>query len=128
MPVGNNIDRLLYLPVVIITKDKPYTVEEIKTLSEQFEVYIKTVIDVERKICSAGCDRCVDSEQLLLQSGSLQKNLWGGGIDVETKIIDFNSFINIRPGDNNTSNEIQDAEMRKKYEKLTFFFFKEMYE
>lgn len=77
---------------------------------------------------STGCDRHYESEQVLLQQGSKQSNLWGGGIDLETKVIDFNSFINIRPSDKNTSNEIQDQAMRKKYEILTKYFFKEIYE
>ena len=111
---------------VIITKGEPFTKEEIKRVSENFDVYIKTVIDVERKICSAGADRHFESEEILLKQGSKQADLWGGGIDLETKTVDFNSFINIRPNDNNTSNEIQDPEIRKEYEELTKFFFQEI--
>lgn len=111
---------------MIITKDSPFTKEEIEKLKEYFDPYIKTVIDVEKETCSAGADRHHDSEQILLQEGSNQKNLWGGGIDFETKIIDFNSFINIRPNDANTSNEIQDTKIREKYKKLTEYFFKEV--
>jgi len=109
---------------VIITKLEPFTEEEIEKLKELFEVYIKTVIDVERKICSAGADRHFESEKILLNEGSKQSNLWGGGIDIETKSIDCNSFINVRPVDKNTSNEIQDPELRKSFEDLTKFFFK----
>ena len=113
---------------MIITKSKPYSKEEIQKLREQFDVYIKTVIDVERKICSAGCDRHSDSEKILLEQDSKQNNLWGGGIDLETKVIDFNSMINIRPKQNNNSNEIQDAKIREEFEELTRYFFKEIYE
>lgn len=73
-------------------------------------------------------DRHFEGEKILMEQGSKQSDIWGGGIDLETKVIDFNSFINIRPNDNNTSNEIQDAEIRKNYEELTKFFFKETYE
>ncbi len=111
---------------MIITKSAPFTKDEIEKLKEVFDVYIKTVIDVERKVCSAGCDRHFESEKILLEDGSSQSNIWGGGIDLETKIIDFNSFINIRPSDNNTSNEIQDAKIREEYEKLTRFFLSEI--
>jgi len=111
---------------MIITKSEPYSKEEIEKLKEKFDVYIKTVIDLEKKICSAGCDRHFESEEILLSQGSLQKDIWGGGIDLETKIIDCNSFINIRPTQNNTSNEIQDGDIRKKYEELTKFFFQEI--
>lgn len=111
---------------MIITKSEPYTKEEIEKLRELFDVYIKTVIDVKRKICSAGCDRHSDSEKLLLEQGSQQENLWGGGIDLETSVIDSNSMINIRPKQGNTSNEIQDAKIREEFEKLTKYFFQEI--
>lgn len=113
---------------MIITKNTPYSKEEIKKLRELFDVYIKTVIDVQKKICSAGCDRHFESEKILLEKGSKQEDTWGGGIDLENMIIDCNSFINIRPRQKNTSNEIQDQKLRKIYEKLTKYFFKELYE
>lgn len=111
---------------MIITKTEPFTKEEIKELQEVFDTYIKTVIDVKRKICSAGMDRHYEGEQLLLKDGSKQSDLWGGGVDIENKIIDFNSFINIRPHDNNTSNEIQDSGLRDIYKDLSEQFFKEI--
>ncbi len=113
---------------MIVTKSEPFTKEEIQKLKERFDVYIKTIIDVKRKICSAGADRHFESEKILLDKGSSQSNLWGGGIDLETKIIDSNSFINLRPSDKNLSNEIQDARIRKEFEDLTKYFFKEVYE
>ncbi|MBI2334299.1 hypothetical protein HYU96_00700 [Candidatus Daviesbacteria bacterium] len=102
---------------MIITKSQPFTKKEIENLREFFDTYIKTVIDVGRKICSGGMDRHFEGEKILLNQG---------GIDVATKTIDFNSLINIRPNDNNNSNEIQDPEIRKKYEELTRFFFQEI--
>jgi len=113
---------------MIITKSTPFTKEDIEKLQEKFDTYIKTVIDVKKRICSAGCDRHFDSEQILLKEGSSQSDLWGGGIDLETKDIDFNSFINIRPADNNTSNDILDQKIRKKYDKFTKYFFGVVYE
>jgi len=112
---------------MIITKSEPFTMEEISKLSEQFDSYIKTVIDIEKKICSAGCDRHFESEKILLGQGLKQENLWGGGIDLDTKNIDGNSFINIRPQQSNTSNEIQNSETRKNFEDLMKYFFREIY-
>lgn len=112
---------------MIITKSEPFTLEEIEQLKEQFEVYIKTVIDISKKICSAGMDRHFEGEELLIKNGSKQSDIWGGGIDLETKEIDFNSFINIRPNDNNTSNEIQSPATRDTYKELTVYFFKEIF-
>lgn len=111
---------------MILTKNTSFTKEEIERLREQFDTYIKTVIDVEKKICSAGCDRHFDSETLLLEQGSKQANLWGGGIDVSTKMIDYNSFINVRPKDNNPSNEILSSEVRRKFEECMRYFFAEI--
>ena len=113
---------------MIITKSEPFTEEEIGKLRELFDVYIKTVIDIEKKICSAGCDRHFESEKLLLDQGSKQENVWGGGIDMETLIVDGNSFINIRPRQNNTSNEIQDQVVRIKFEEQMKYFFRVLYE
>lgn len=112
---------------MIVTKTTPFTHDEIISLREQFDSYIKTVIDVEKKICSAGCDRHFEAEKLLLDQGSKQDNLWGGGIDLDTKTIDENSFINIRPAQNNTSNEIQDKGIRDIFENLMKFFFRNIY-
>lgn len=113
---------------MIITKSEPFTKKEIEDLKELFEVYIKTVIDIEKKICSAGEDRHFEAEKILLDKGSRQSDLWGGGIDVETKNIDCNSFINIRPKEKNFSNEIQDQQLRKRFEELSKYFFKVIYE
>ena len=112
--------------VMILTKTTPYTLEEIEQLKEQFEVYVKTVIDIEKEVCSSGMDRHFEGEQILLAQGSQQADLWGGGIDLETKEIDFNSFINIRPRDNNTKNEIQSEAIKKRYKELTEYFFQEI--
>lgn len=112
---------------MIVTKSTAFTSEEIQKLREQFDTYIKTVIDIQQKICSAGCDRHFESEKLLLDQGSSQQDLWGGGIDVQTLTIDCNSFINIRPQQGNTSNEIQDPAVRKEFEQLSKYFFQELY-
>jgi hypothetical protein len=112
---------------MILTKSTPFTRDEVDQLREQFDSYIKTVIDVDKKICSAGCDRHFESEKILLDQGSKQESLWGGGIDLETKTIDGNSFINIRPNQGNTSNEIQDANMRTIFENLSRYFFQTVY-
>jgi hypothetical protein len=111
---------------MIITKSEPYTIAEIESLKEKFSVYIKTVIDINKNVCSAGMDRHFEGEQILLSQGSKQSDIWGGGIDLEMKEIDFNSFINIRPNDNNTKNDIQDEQIRMRYKELTEYFFKEI--
>lgn len=113
---------------MIISTQTPYLPNQIDELREQFDIYIKTVIDVRQKICVAGMDRHFEGEEILLKQGSKQSDIWGGGIDLESKVIDFNSFINIRPNDGNTSNEIQSIAIRNIYDSLTKYFFKAVYE
>ena len=112
---------------MVTTKKEPYTKDEIQKLSQEFNTYIKTVIDIENKVCSAGANRHFENEAILLKQGSSQSQLWGGGIDLKTLAIYNNSMINIRPNDNNLSNEIQDPEVRKKFEDLMKYFFKELF-
>lgn len=113
---------------MIITKTKPFTKKEIEKLSFEFNSYIKTVIDLENKICSAGANMHFESEKILLNQGSKRSDIWGGGIDLDTKVIDYNSFINVRPRDNNASNEILNNEIRKAYDELSRYFFRIIYE
>lgn len=101
--------------LVIEKKAKP---EEIKKMSQDFQGYIKVVVDVEKGILAGGGKRHVDGEQKLLSFGSKQKNLWGGGVDMETKEIDYNSIINLRPSQNNPSRDILFNEIRKQFDKL----------
>ncbi|MEK7202269.1 MAG: DUF5674 family protein [Patescibacteria group bacterium] len=108
---------------MIITGTKPFTEGQIEQLSEEFEVFIKTVIDVERKICSAGASRHYENEKVLLEQGSKQTTLWGGGVDLETKDVTIDSMINIRPSVGNRSNQIQDPVIRQQFEDLTKYFF-----
>ena len=113
---------------MIITSKKPYTIEEIVKLQEQFGDYIKTVIDLKKKVCSAGMDRHFEGEKILLDQGSIQSEVWGGGIDTDEMVIDFNSMIKIRPHQNNNSNDILNTDLRKQYEDLTKYFLKNLYD
>ena len=90
----------------------------LKEVAQDFDGYIKVVVDIERKILTAGGKKHVDGEEILLKDGSRQVNLWGGGLDLETGEVDFDSLINIRPGQNNPSREVLDQNIRKQVEVL----------
>jgi len=87
--------------------------QTLKKIAEDLKGYIKVVVDIRRKILAAGGEKHVDGEQLLLEDGSLQEDLWGAGLDLETGEMDFDSLINLRPTQNR-SREILDEEIRKK--------------
>jgi hypothetical protein len=91
---------------------------EIRELSRHFTGYIKVVVDVEREILAGGGDRHADDEKKMLEDGSKQKDLWGGGFDLETTEIDYNSIINLRPNEENPSREILSDKTRTKFAKI----------
>jgi len=92
--------------------------EELKKIAEDFQGYVKVVVDLQREIVSAGGERHFEGEQKLLEDGSYQENLWGGGIDLDSKETDYNSVINLRPRQNNPSRDILSSDIRKKFDKI----------
>lgn len=94
------------------------TYKEIQEMSKRFKGYIKVVVDVEKGILAGGDERHFDEEKVLLEDGSKQENLWGGGFDMETKEIDYNSIINLRPNQKNPSRDILSIDIRKKFTEI----------
>lgn len=92
--------------------------EEIAKMAQDFDGYIKLVVDVQSGILAGGGERHVEGQQALLKEGSKQENLWGGGWDMETKEIDYNSIINLRPQQNNPSRDILSSSIRKKFDMI----------
>lgn len=103
---------------IIILREKKATAEQIKKMCYELGNYIKVVVDVEKGILAGGGGMHYDEEQLLLEYGCKQENLWGGGIDFDTNSIDYNSMINIRPNQGNSSRDILSEEIRKKFKKI----------
>lgn len=96
----------------------------LKEAALDLDGYIKFVVDLERKIMTIGGARHYEGEQKLLQDGSSQEDLWGGGFDLETKEMDFDSMINIRPNQGNSSREVLSSEIRSKIEGIINKFLK----
>lgn len=103
--------------MIFIFKNKA-TSEELKKVAEDLDGYIKFVVDVEGGILAAGGGMHVDCEKLLLDDGSSQEDLWGGGLDLSSNEIDFNSMINLRPTDGNSSRDVLDAKIREKIQTI----------
>lgn len=99
--------------MLLIIKEKANS-ETIKKVAEDLNGYIKFVVDVERAVLAAGGMRHFEGEKLLLEDGGQQGNLWGGGLDLATGEVDFDSIINIRPHQDNPSREVLSPELRKK--------------
>lgn len=103
---------------MLLVVKKKATKKEIKKMAKDFDGYIKLVVDVEQEVLTGGGERHFEAEQKLLKQGSKQKDLWGGGLDLETGEIDYNSIINLRPGQDNPSRDVLSAETRSKFNKI----------
>ena len=104
---------------MILIFEKRATEEALKKVAEDFGgLYIKVVVDISREILAAGGERHFDAKQKLLEDGSKQVDLWGGGVDVKTGDIDYNSMINLRPNQDNLSRDIMSFEIRKEFDKI----------
>lgn len=104
------------MPIFIIeNKVQPEQLDQAS--QDYFGEYIKIVADIKRGLITIGGEWHADGEKLLLNHGSDQKDLWGGGIRLKDNVIEYNSLINIRPN-LNKSQEILDSEIRAKFEKL----------
>ncbi len=103
--------------MLIIFKEKA-TRKQIQKTAQDFDGYVKLVVDIEKETLAAGGERHVDGEQALLANESKQQNLWGGGADLETKELDYNSIINLRPNQDNPSRDILSQDIRKKFDEI----------
>lgn len=103
---------------MLLTINKKATPEEIKKMAEDFDGYIKVVVDIKEGVLAGGGKRHFEGEQKLLAEGSRQFNLWGGGLDLETKEIDYNSIINLRPAQDNPSRDIMSPDVRKEFDRI----------
>ena len=103
--------------MLFLITSKP-TEQMIESALEDLDGYMKFDVDIERKIATIGGLRHFEGEELLLEDGSKQDDLWGGGIDWETKQIDYESMINIRPRLGNMGNEVMDENIRNKMKEI----------
>ena len=108
-------------PIEIITKR--ITEERLRAfLGKPFAEMIKFVADVDRGVIALGGEMHSNAEIILLENGSLQKNLWGGNVYPNAKEgerIEYASLINVRPSQGNPALEVQNVAIKEKMEKIT---------
>jgi len=95
------------------------THEQITEMLRQYETMIKIVVDIRRRILAGGGEMHADCEQVLLENGSEQDDLWGANWYPADQRIEFESLVNIRPRLGNRSILIQSEELRQKIETIT---------
>jgi hypothetical protein len=92
-------------------------------LAGRFEDMVKYVVDIKRQLAAVGGELHADAEEVLLENGSRQSDLWGAnyypgrGAD---ECIEYTSLINIRPSQNNPSMVVEDPDIRELIRELTF--------
>ena len=100
--------------------EKPISKLELIEFSSNFidENTIKAVVDIERNLNAVDAPMHYECEQLLLENGSNQADLWGINLYLDEENIDdlveFDSMINIRPAQNNRSRSVEDPAIQSK--------------
>ena len=91
--------------------------ELVRLMKMYFGDMVKFVADIERGVIAVGGELHVDAEQLLLEQGSRQNDLWGGNYypgKGRDNCIEFTALINIRPAQGNRSMDVQDPALRER--------------
>ena len=89
---------------------------------EALGIYVKLVVDIERRILAGGGELHADCEKILLRNGSRQVNLWEVGWYPFNQAIGYESIINIRVSANNRAMEIQDLGIRSRVNEIVYLF------
>jgi hypothetical protein len=104
-------------PADVVIVDRPIARAELRRLVDRFfGDMVKVVVDIRRRVVAVGGELHADAEALLLESGSLQADVWGAnyypGLGA-ADCLEFTALINIRPGQGNRSMVIEDETVRE---------------
>lgn len=111
-----------HIRMKLVTSASKTSLKELKELSSQmFGNLVKAVVDVEQEIMVIQAELHADEEAFLMQNGSSQKNLWGINLYPDLKgedFIEFDSMINLRPSQGNTSRGVSDHKIQEKIQQI----------
>ena|SRR5258708_4391576 len=109
------------MDIQIVTHPIPLNLVE-QIASQQFGTMVKATADIQRGLMALGGDLHADEEQLLLEDGSKQKDLWGINLYPSrfktAGFIEFDSMINLRPSQGNRSRYVENELIRKQISEL----------
>lgn len=97
--------------------------EDFKPLREKYPDYIKVVVDLENGWLCAGGEYHIDCEEVLINNGSKQADLWGGGVDMTSNKIEYQAMSNFKPAQGRLTYEISDPEIKAQFEERVKYFF-----
>lgn len=97
--------------------EKSISLDELRDIAkEPFGDMVKAVVDIKKGIMAVGASMHADEEAELLARGSSQHDLWGINLypeKDETSWLEFDSMINLRPGQGNRSRGVENPEMQQ---------------
>lgn len=85
----------------------------------EYHSMIKIAVDIRRNILAGGGEMHADCEQVLLEDGSEQDDIWGANWYPADQRVEFEALINIRPVLGNRGMVIQSQEIRNAVEAIT---------
>lgn len=98
--------------------DKKITKAELANSENVFDgPMVKGVVDAKRGLLAVDAGMHADMEQLFLEDGSAQDDLWGINLwyeDDGEDFVEFDSMINVRPRQGNRSRGVEDEAMKRK--------------
>ena len=106
----------------VVLLERRIEAAELRRLVERFEEMVKYVADVERGIIAIGGEMHSDAEEVLLEAGSRQADLWGANYYPgrgREGCIEYTSLINIRPSAGNRGMELIDPALRARVLEIT---------
>ena len=97
--------------MIVLLRDKAEPIQ-IREMLEEYSSMIKIAVDIRRNSLAGGGEMHADCEQVMLENGSEQDDIWGANWYPSDQRIEFEALINIRPVLGNRGMLIQSQEIR----------------
>ena len=106
------------ISIRIVTIEHPVSKLELRDMAAAgFGDMVKAVVDIEKNTIAIGGELHADEEEILLEHGSSQRDLWGINLYPHKpgpEWLEYDSMINIRPSQGNRSRSVEDPAVREK--------------
>jgi hypothetical protein len=99
------------------------SVVELREMAEKmYGTLVKADVDITKGVLLVDMEMHADGEAYLLERGSQQADLWGINLHPDKfgtdDFVEFDSMINIRPRQNNSSRDVLDENIRKQIREI----------
>ncbi|MEH1778357.1 MAG: DUF5674 family protein [Nostoc sp.] len=98
------------------------TPEQIEQMLQEYKFDIKLAVDIESRVIVGGGNMHADCEEVLLNEGSRQQNIWAASFMPVTGKVIYESMVNLRPRQNR-SMEILDSNIKERMAQIIKEFF-----